>query len=86
VLVTGANAGIGLAVSTALVQQGHHVFLGCRSEARCEAAAGKLGEHAAAAAAGGSVTVVAGLDLADLGVGEIRSQHSPCAAGCNRLF
>ena len=36
VLVTGANSGIGFAVTTELAKQGHHVSLACRSIQKCQ--------------------------------------------------
>ena len=38
-IVTGANAGVGLATSEALVARGARVILGCRDKARADAAA-----------------------------------------------
>jgi len=42
-LVTGANRGIGLAIATGLVQQGHEVLLGSRDLAAGQAAARSIG-------------------------------------------
>jgi NAD(P)-dependent dehydrogenase (short-subunit alcohol dehydrogenase family) len=47
-LVTGANRGLGLAVSAALVELGHDVVLGARDGEAAGAAATALGERAAA--------------------------------------
>ena len=38
VLVTGANSGIGLAVSAEVARQGHTVVMACRSQAKCDSA------------------------------------------------
>lgn len=38
-IVTGANAGIGLATSEALVERGAQVIVACRDKSRAEAAA-----------------------------------------------
>ena len=43
-LVTGANSGIGLALVTELSQQGHTVFMACRSQAKCDEAAKSVPE------------------------------------------
>ena len=62
-LVTGANSGIGFATSAALAAAGHTVLLGCRSQAKCDAARAALALPAADAA---RVVALGGLDLASL--------------------
>jgi NAD(P)-dependent dehydrogenase (short-subunit alcohol dehydrogenase family) len=62
-VVTGANSGIGLAVSHALAKQGHEVFLGCRTSAACIAAATEITR----ATGNRGVHAIGGLDLASLG-------------------
>ncbi|AXY56958.1 SDR family oxidoreductase [Acinetobacter chinensis] len=42
VLITGANAGIGLKTAELLVQQGHHVILACRNPEKAEQAKQQL--------------------------------------------
>ncbi|KAG8468534.1 hypothetical protein KFE25_013617 [Diacronema lutheri] len=61
VIITGANAGVGLATSQALAQLGASVtlLLGCRSMAKCEAAAAEV-----RAEAPGATVVPLVLDLA----------------------
>lgn len=49
VLVTGANAGLGLAASTELARLGRHVVLGCRNVERGEAAAAAIRREVPAA-------------------------------------
>jgi len=63
VLVTGANSGIGLALSKELAIQGHSVVMGCRSASRCAAAC-----EAVKRASGGEGLVYCqgGLDLSSL--------------------
>ncbi len=61
VLVTGANSGLGVRTAEALAAQGARVLMGCRHEARAEAARALV-----AAAATGPAPVVVPLDLADL--------------------
>lgn len=61
VLVTGANSGIGFGVTSALLSQGHDVTLGCRSDAKCNAAWRSLPESQQEHA-----KTVAGLELNSL--------------------
>jgi protochlorophyllide reductase len=61
VLVTGASAGLGLAVSGVLAAAGRPVVLGCRSAERGEAAASSIRERVP----GASVSVLE-IDVADL--------------------
>ena len=71
-LVTGANSGIGFAVSRALAQAGHTVVMGCRSQAKCDVAADQVrastGQNMGERSDGGGGRVIAlgGLDLASL--------------------
>jgi NAD(P)-dependent dehydrogenase (short-subunit alcohol dehydrogenase family) len=62
VLITGANSGLGLRSAEALAAHGARVLMGCRNEARAEAA-----RHQVATKATGPEPVVVRLDLADLG-------------------
>jgi NAD(P)-dependent dehydrogenase (short-subunit alcohol dehydrogenase family) len=55
-VVTGANAGLGLEIARELAAHGREVVLACRSTARGEAAARRIGGR----------TSVRALDLADL--------------------
>ena len=67
VLVTGANAGIGLAASKTLAEHDAHVLLACRSATRCTAAAAEIRAHARLhASSGGASAIDAPLDLSDL--------------------
>lgn len=59
-VVTGANAGLGKAITAGLMARGAHVVMACRNMAACEAAAAEL----ASAAVPGSC-ICAQLDLAD---------------------
>eukprot|EP00929_Paragymnodinium_shiwhaense_P091820 TRINITY_DN51717_c0_g3_i1.p1 TRINITY_DN51717_c0_g3~~TRINITY_DN51717_c0_g3_i1.p1 ORF type:complete len:430 (+),score=82.45 TRINITY_DN51717_c0_g3_i1:73-1362(+) len=59
-VVTGANSGIGFAISQALAAQGHVVLLGCRSAGKCDDA------KAAIDASASHIVPVPGLDLASL--------------------
>ena len=71
-LVTGANSGIGFAVSRALAQAGHTVVMGCRSQAKCDVAADQVrastGQNMGERSDGGGGRVIAlgSLDLASL--------------------
>lgn len=60
-LVTGANAGIGFEIATALADLGAEVLLGCRSRARGEEAAATIRERT-----GNKRVSVVEIDLADL--------------------
>lgn len=60
-LVTGANAGIGFEIATALADLGAEVLLGCRSRARGEEAAAAIRERT-----GNERLAVVEIDLADL--------------------
>jgi NAD(P)-dependent dehydrogenase (short-subunit alcohol dehydrogenase family) len=60
-VVTGANSGLGLAVSRELVRHGARVVLACRDTSKGEAA-----KHELQAAASGGEVELAALDLADL--------------------
>ena len=44
VLVTGGNSGIGFALVSTLAEQGHTVFMGCRSQDKCDKARRSLPE------------------------------------------
>jgi NAD(P)-dependent dehydrogenase (short-subunit alcohol dehydrogenase family) len=59
VLVTGANSGLGLELTRALVSRGAHVVLACRDVAKGEAAASAVGR-------GAGSTEVARVDLSSL--------------------
>lgn len=61
VLITGGNAGIGLATAQQLAQRGARLVLACRNAARAEAARGRI-----QAAAPGAQVEVLPLDLASL--------------------
>ena len=64
-LITGGNAGIGLATAKTLAANGAHVLLACRSTSRCQQAAAEVSAYAGG---GGVATAVgASLDLNDLG-------------------
>jgi len=61
VLITGANSGLGLRSAEALASHGARVLMGCRNEARAEAARTQVAKLAT-----GPEPVVVRLDLADL--------------------
>ena len=64
VVVTGANSGVGRETARRLATEyGMRVVMGCRSEARCRAAAANIAAEIAATDSGGSVTPL----LVDLG-------------------
>jgi NAD(P)-dependent dehydrogenase (short-subunit alcohol dehydrogenase family) len=68
VFITGGNSGIGRAVASELLRQGHRVLLGCRSTTRCAAAADALAvERSGEDRGGGLVLPVGGMDLRRLG-------------------
>eukprot|EP00927_Polykrikos_kofoidii_P036384 TRINITY_DN3071_c0_g1_i1.p1 TRINITY_DN3071_c0_g1~~TRINITY_DN3071_c0_g1_i1.p1 ORF type:complete len:436 (+),score=55.81 TRINITY_DN3071_c0_g1_i1:84-1391(+) len=60
-LVTGANSGIGFAVSQALAAQGHTVILACRSETKCNNAKAQMSGSAS------RVIALPSFDLLSLG-------------------
>lgn len=60
-MVTGANSGIGLAATTRLVADGHHVVMACRNLDKAERAADEVRRLAPA-----GIVETAHLDLADL--------------------
>lgn len=62
-LVTGANAGLGLAISLALAGRGARVLMACRNQTKAADAAARVTEHVGAGT--GSAEVLP-LDLADL--------------------
>ena len=62
VVVTGANAGIGRATTRALVQQGAHVVMACRSRERAEATRSEISAEVGVA----ERMEVMQLDIADL--------------------
>jgi len=62
VLITGANAGLGLASAESLARSGANVLLACRSESKCQAAADRV--RRVAAPSGGAE--VYNLDTSDL--------------------
>ena len=61
VVVTGANSGIGLATTTRLAADGHHVVMACRNPDKAERAADEVRRLAPA-----GIVETAHLDLADL--------------------
>ena len=61
-LVTGGNAGIGLATSRGLLERGANVLIASRNAAKAEAACADLRSHAVA----GATVAAVSLDLADL--------------------
>jgi NAD(P)-dependent dehydrogenase (short-subunit alcohol dehydrogenase family) len=61
VLITGANSGLGLRSAEALASHGARVLMGCRNEARAEAARDRIARLAT-----GPAPEVVALDLADL--------------------
>ena len=61
VLVTGANSGLGLRSAEALASHGARVLMGCRNEAKAEAARNQVAKLAT-----GPEPLVVRLDLADL--------------------
>ncbi len=77
-LVTGANAGIGFEVASALCGAGAHVVLACRDRERASAAARAI----AASAPAGTVDVVV-VDLADLA--SVRAAASELAGRLDRI-
>ncbi|MCH9682927.1 MAG: SDR family NAD(P)-dependent oxidoreductase [Deltaproteobacteria bacterium] len=78
-IVTGANAGIGLAIAESLAHQGHAVWMVCRNQARGEAA---LERVRAQAEAGAQVELVQG-DLAT--VATARETARALSDACPRI-
>ena len=63
VFVTGANTGIGKETARELARKGAHVYIGCRSETKCAAAAEDIRATAGlGGASGGKVTPIS-IDL-----------------------
>lgn len=60
-LITGANSGIGFEAAKALVAEGAHVVLGCRSRSKADDAVAEI-----EAAGGSGSTEILEMDLADL--------------------
>ena len=54
-IVTGANAGIGYALSEHLYRMGAEVTLACRNPQKCEAAAARIRENNAASSSSSSI-------------------------------
>ena len=62
-LVTGANSGVGLAVSRAIAQGGGRVYLACRSIPKCRHAAASINSELAAGNPGRAIVAAAPFDV-----------------------